>query len=335
MENLDTTQTTSLRQQLKKTKWVLVAVSIFILCLFVPLSAHSARFLIFGIAAIVIGFFVFLEMLKIDDLSDVFYIKDGQINKRATNVVFPAICAILSFIILVSIYGHKVDMAIKNKGLITSGIIVDGERVVSQSVRRRSETNKLYVQFTDSLGRTRKMQTSVSNNIYRSVYKGAEVRLKYLPEHPNLFKILVDENVRTFTGISNRNLMLKDIEQIFALPIDSIINYLQTISEGWKMNEVEGSRIFENKLKNETVLFTNEGQIILNGGVTAQPEQFIPRNKILNKKTDVRRDITEYIILTLTTYELENMNVLHLLGVPKKGGGVEISMIFTEIELKQ
>jgi len=335
MENLDATQTTNLRQQVIKTKWILVAVGIFILCLFLPFSAYSSRFLIFGVAVLAIGFFVFLAMMKIDGLNDVLYIKKEQIDERAANIVVPTICAILSFFILSVIYGLKVDVAINNNGVITNGLIIDGEKTVSRSLRRRSETNELYVQFCDTFGRTQKIQTSVSNQIYGSVYKGMEVRLKYLPKHPNLFKILAGENVRTFTGISNRDLVLKDIEQIFTLPIDSIINYLQTISEGWKMNEVESMRIFENKLKKETVLFTNEGQIILTGGVIAEPENyFIPKNKILNKKTDVKRNIGEYTILTLTTYELENMNVVHLIGIPKKGG-VEISMIFTKIEFSK
>ncbi|PZX09800.1 hypothetical protein LX69_03523 [Breznakibacter xylanolyticus] len=315
-------------------KWSLISLGLFLCFLFfTPITFYfSFNFWLVFIQAFICGFLIFLTTAKVRRFTDLYNLnaKDYESSDISRILLIPFFVSIILFFLFMNYYEFKIYKKIEREGVITNATIINGQRVISGSIRRKFEKIELNVEFKTKNGEVKNYTTKVDREIFESVSKGLEVEIKYLPETPEIFKLIVgNENVQKIKGISNRNLEFTDFEKIIKLnPID-ISEYLSSISEGWKYLEDEQGVYYENILKNEFFAISKSEEIIVKGHLATNPIFFIPKDKILNEKTQSEKNIGDYMILTTRTFELKDMQILHFLGINKKGG-VETSMIITK-----
>ncbi|WP_431242616.1 hypothetical protein ACQ9BO_22895 [Flavobacterium sp. P21] len=95
---------------------------------------------------------------------------------------------------------------------------------------------------------------------------GLEVEIIYLPQNPQIFRVLVDdESIKNFKNISNRSLEFKDLEKFITVKdATNLEKSLKQISGGWKPQESEiGGFGFINNLKKELVFVHPSSKLLL------------------------------------------------------------------------
>jgi len=313
-------------------KWNIVAVLLFIsFLLFTPLTTYNS----FGVwlamlESLVCAFFVFIGIMELETIKDVLYINEEHKEKlEESKVVYvPLTCFVVGGMLLFLILDNRLDNEINKNGVFTKAVVIDGQRSVSKSIRRQTETNKLTISFSSKDGKDHVYSTKISREIFQSVSKGLEIEVKYLPDHPELFKIIVgNENVRKFKNISNRDLTFIDLEKLLELNQQEVASYLDSISEGWTITDDDNGHIYSNDLKKEIIAISKNGEIIFRGSGANQPDQFIPKDKVLKQTNSIEKNTNGYALLKRTTFELEKLKIVHIFAI--KNTDVRISMVIS------
>ncbi len=108
-----------------------------------------------------------------------------------------------------------------------------------------------------------------------------------------------DKNIAEFKNISNRHINFSDIGKLLNLENEnSRIEYLNSISEGWKKNTDINGTMFSNELKKELIAITNDNKIYLESD---NLDNFIPTNRII-KTTQIETEKTKNVINDKTSY---------------------------------
>ncbi|PSL19907.1 DUF3592 domain-containing protein [Chitinophaga ginsengisoli] len=145
-----------------------------------------------------------------------------------TFVCIPA--AIVLIIVFAMHYGKLENEELRQFGQIVPATIVDGYYKKSS----KSSTYKLTISYYTKDGKQVRTQKEVGSDQYDLASKGQHVEVVYSSKHPNLVKILLgDEMVEELTGMKSRQLTVKDMSQILAMPGDSILPALNKISYRW------------------------------------------------------------------------------------------------------
>lgn len=237
------------------------------------------------ICAILIAFAV----LNISSLDELINLDKKDEAKSLRTVLIPFLSFILFGFLIYNIIDSKINYKIQNEGIFTQAKVINGEQIVEQSLRRTSTTYNISLSYKDSL--TNKevyAKADIDSEIFNTVYKGQTIEIKYLPEYNSIFKIMVgDKNVKEFKNISNRYINFSDIGKLLNIESEnSRIQYLNSISEGWKKNTDENGTMFSNKLKKELLAITKDGKIYLE---SYNLDSFIPSNRII-KTTQIETE---------------------------------------------
>jgi hypothetical protein len=143
----------------------------------------------------------------------------------------PAFAVAILFIIR---FDADKNAQLKKDGIIVTGTIVDGS---SLTVRRNSIYD-VKVQFYTQEGQTITTTQHLSKEEFSNFHKAQQVELVYSRKIPAVVQLLVsDSDVEALTGIKNRDLTIRDLKQLVSMAVDSMGNYLNTVSYRWKRQD--------------------------------------------------------------------------------------------------
>ncbi|GEJ51518.1 hypothetical protein FPKKO176_contig00032-0004 [Flavobacterium psychrophilum] len=261
-------------------------------------------------------------------INDILYIKEmeEEKHKELYVVLVPFLSFIFGIFVIMYFLDMRIDNQIESKGVYVKAEIVDGQTTTSGSIRRKIITNELTINFITKKGESKTYKTEVSKEIFESVSKNLEVDIKYLPESPEVFKLMVgNENIKKFMKISNREIIFNDIEKIINLKQTEILPYLNSISTGWAITEDDKGYIYQNSLKKEMIALSKNGYLLVKLKGCSMPEEFIGKEKILNKAVVTEKNTNGYFTMTKQTFELKDLKVIDILGIGNNG--LESNMI--------
>ncbi|KAF2509323.1 alanine:cation symporter family protein [Flavobacterium zhairuonense] len=295
-------------------KWYLFAVITVFLCFYlIPETQYNSSGWAIGIVtSLLVAFFIFLGIAGISSLSELSYFNSE--NPNAGNplmYIVPIATFLFGSIIINSNFSARLEKKIKKEGVFGTATIDSGFSETTESSRSGSHTEyTLSLTFTSADNKVNKVVTDISSEAYRKVGVGLEVEIIYLPQNPQIFRVLVDdESIKNFKNISNRSLEFKDLEKfITAKDAANLEKSLKQISGGWKPQESEiGGFGFINNLKKELVLVHPANKMLLYihnkdfvvGNFKIPKEQVI---KELKDSTGIQYETDKYYIKTHSKY---------------------------------
>lgn len=237
---------------------------------FTPLSLFFKYSVVTSmVEGFVIAFSIFLSILNISSFYELSEIDEIEKSKNLSSILIPFISFVISGVIIFNSINYRLDSKIENEGIFTKALIVDGQQIIYESLRRgqSSEFNVL-VSFNDTVSKKDfKVMTEINRDVFNLIYKDQSIEIKYLKSDPTIFKLMVgDENVKKFKKIENRNLGISDIEFLLNnKDLNKSVEYLNSLSNGWIQNKDENGIIFSNELKKETIGISKDNRLYYEG----------------------------------------------------------------------
>lgn len=284
-------------------KWYFAALLIVVLC-FSLISETQYHSLGFGIGIGTAGlaaFFVFLGIAEIDSFSEITYYSENPKSQDASTLLIPIIIFVIGTLLINTNFSNRLEAKIKKEGVIATATIDSGFTEMTQSSSGNYSDNTLALTLVTEDNKEYKLVTdNVSAEAYRKVGVGLDVEIIYLPQNPNIFRVIVDDqSVKKFKNISNRDIKFEDLEKIItAKDPEKLEQILSKMSSGWQRSQSEEEGFgFVNNLKKEVVfLKPANNALFYMREKNYESESFeIPQDKILKEKSDS----------TSISYELE------------------------------
>ena len=178
-----------------------------------------------------------------------------MIKIRSASVIM----MLLSFLIVFESCNNKPEL--KKSGIKTTAVVVDGSSTEKTGRNfNKYTTYSITLKYKTQSGKEITVEKSVTREEYNKVYLNCEVPIIYLPDAPaKMDLILTDKDILYYYGIENRALGLKDLYQVYNQDnMDSITQYLNTVSYQWKLNSRETNTYWENQNKNEVLVMNSD-----------------------------------------------------------------------------
>ncbi len=179
-------------------KWAAVAILLLAVLAFVMpvFIAASAKGLYFIVGGLLVLYFIYLAFKKAE--SPFFFLNAEQRKAAPKLSNFMKFSLALLAVACIGIIGGFTSMrignALKKDGVLTTAVISGGEHRTTKSLKRGTEnTYTLEFYYTTAKGEIIESSESVSAAEYAKVAVGVPVKVIYLPNHPNVMKLLLTE----------------------------------------------------------------------------------------------------------------------------------------------
>lgn len=292
---------------IKHLKWYFLALLIVILCfsLITETQYHSLGYSIGIGTAGLAAFFVFLGLAEIDSFSEITYYSENPKSQEISTLLIPIIIFIVGTLLINTNFSNRLEAKIKKEGVIATATIDSGFTEMTQTSRGNYSDNTLALTLVTADNKEYKLVSdNVSAEAYRKVGVGLDIEIIYLPQNPNIFRVIVDDqSVKKFKNISNRDIEFEDLEKIITLKepqkLEKILNQM---SSGWQRNQTEEEGFgFINNLKKEVVfLKPASSTLFYMREKNYQSENLeIPKERILKEKSDstsISYELDKYFI---------------------------------------
>ncbi|KQW97378.1 hypothetical protein [Flavobacterium sp. Root420] len=305
---------------IKNLKWYFVALIILILpfFLFPETDYNSLGWSIGVVTSLLVAFFVFLGITKMDSISELFYFDSDDSNlNSATNFLIPIAIFIFGSIFININFSKRLEEKIKKEGVIAQATIDSGFSETTQSSRSSYTDHTLALTLTtDDNVEHKLIAEDISAEAYSKVGVGLDVEIIYLPKNPQIFRVIIDdESVKKYKHISNRDIEFKDLEKLIALKEPGKLEKeLNKLSSGWQPHQSENPGIsFVNLLKKEAIFLNTTDGILMymhdQNNITSRFE--IPKERILKELSDssaVSYELDKYFIRKQTESKVGESN---------------------------
>lgn len=248
--------------------WLGISIGIVVFFLWgIPLGAYApASFMYSGLGAILLFISLFQLFGQFTTLDEIFQKQDKSITETPGRKLAPfmVIPAFIFLFVSFFYFSHKKSNALESNGVLTKGVVLNGE---SKSTTRRMRTTTSYeiqAQFTDSLGAKYYFDESVSSDEFNDVYKGAPVDIVYWRENPDIAKVVFNiEELGRYKKIPNEHITINSLTAILEGNVqeDSIKDYLNTINYEWVYGPE--SMTYENVRLKQAVRYTKQESTIV------------------------------------------------------------------------
>lgn len=272
-------------------KWIIVAGLISLSSIFFTSISlyHTLGLYLCLIEAFFCAAFLYIGLLGIDSLSDIPFITEAEypkLNDTATMAIPIIAFVVLGFVISLNT-DNRLDNVLKEKGVVTTAMIRDGFQVSRRSRRGASTTSAIQITFRLKDGKLFNASSDVSDEVYENLVRGQGVDIIYLPTNPSLFKVIIgNENAQKFGGVPNRAIEFSDLEKVLALHVDSVRDYLSTISVYWTTTIEKRNYYYANESKNELIARKNNGSLIYRGPMLMNIHSFLSDVPVLERIQD-------------------------------------------------
>lgn len=305
---------------IKNLKWYFVALIILVLpfFLFPETDYNSLGWSIGVVTSLLVAFFVFLGITKMDSISELFYFDSDDSNlNSATNFLIPIAIFIFGSIFININFSKRLEEKIKKEGVIAQATIDSGFSETTQSSRSSYTDHTLALTLTtDDNVEHKLIAEDISAEAYSKVGVGLDVEIIYLPKNPQIFRVIIDdESVKKYKHISNRDIEFKDLEKLIALKEPGKLEKeLNKLSSGWQPHQSENPGIsFVNLLKKEAIFLNTTDGILMymhdQNNITSRFE--IPKERILKELSDssaVSYELDKYFIRKQTESKVGESN---------------------------
>lgn len=324
---------TKLSGKIESSKWAIIAAILFFVFLLLtplPLYDKLGVWLVL-VQSLLCGFLVLMTTFGLTHFGDVFHMDDEIDGSRDNSLLFiPFLTFFVTLAVLLLYFESGREDEIRKKGVLTKSVILDGSMTTIKSLRGTTHEYNLTFEFTSEEGVKYVNNTLVNEDIFTRVSKGLEVEVIYLPDHPEIFELLLmDENIRKFTNVPNRHLEFPDLEKLMSLSIDGVLPYLLSISKAWNPSESEESQIFENPFKREEIAIRKSGEITFKGDLLTWIKKPIPKERIISESKSDSISLDGYRSASVKIYELKEMRIKKIIALTKEGV-LDVFYIFTK-----
>ncbi len=231
---------------------------------FVPVHiVHGARvfysFLILALVGVLMYF-------ALKPSSNIIYTPENynQLKSQKTvATVVAVVCGIVTLIIFLIYSNRREDDYLKKNATITTATIVDGEARTSTRKGSTTTTYSVDVEFTANKT-TYKENLDINSTEWNKVGKGMDVAVVYAKDHPEICKILLDQNsINEYVKDGKfKQIDLATLGKIFS-DKENVLSHLQNLSIGWKKQlSSEGNTFYYNSIT-QTVVYNNENFMYL------------------------------------------------------------------------
>jgi hypothetical protein len=275
----------------KSGKWIIVAAFIALASIFFTSISlyHTLGVYLCLIEAFFCAAFLYMGLVGINSFSDIPFVTEAEypkLNDTVTMAVPIVVFIVLGFAISMNT-SSRLDNLLKEKGVVTTARIRDGFQVSRQSRRGVSTTSAIQITFKLKNGKLYNASSDVSDEVYENIARGQGVDIIYLPTNPSLFKVIIgNENAQKFGGIPNRAIEFSDLEKVLALHVDSVRDYLSTISVYWTTTKDRKNYYYANESKNELIARVDDGSLIYRGPRLVDIHTFLKDIPVLERKQD-------------------------------------------------
>jgi hypothetical protein len=272
-------------------KWIIIAGLITLASIFFTSITlyHTLGIYLCLIEAFFCAAFLYMGLLGINSFSDIPFVTEAEypkLNDTITMVIPIVAFVVLGFAISINTE-NRLDNLLKEKGVVTTAKIRDGFQVSRRSRRGVSTTSAIQITFKLKNGKLYNASSDVSDEVYDNLVRGQGVDIIYLPTNPSLFKVIIgNENAQKFGGIPNRAIEFTDLEKVLALHVDSVRDYLSTISVYWTTTIDKRNYYYANESKNELIARVNDGSLVYRGPKLVDIHSFLKDIPVLERKHD-------------------------------------------------
>lgn len=292
---------------IKDLKWYFVALIILVLPFFLlPETKYNSMGWSIGVVtSLLVAIFVFLGLTKTDSISELFYFDSENPNLNGTSIGIPIVIFIFGSIFINVNFSSRLEAKIKKEGIIAKATIDSGFSKTTQSSRSSYTDHTLALTLTtDDNVEHKLIAENVSAEAYDKVGVGLDVEIIYLPENPQIFRVIIDdEAIKKFKHIANRDIEFKDLEKLIALKEPAKLEKeLNKLSSGWQPHQSENPGFgFINPLKKEAIFInTTIGALMYVHDKQDFTTRFeIPKERILKELKDsasISYELDKYII---------------------------------------
>lgn len=289
-------------------KWYFAALIILILPFFLlsETDYNSLGWSIGVITSLLVAFFVFLGITKTDSITDLFYSYDENPNlNNAVNIFVPIVIFLFGSIFININFSNRLEGKIKKEGVFGKATIDSGFSETTQSSRSSYTDNTLALTLVTPDDVEHKLVAQdISSEAYSKVGVGLDVEIIYLPDNPQIFRVLIDdESVKKFKHIANRDIEFADLEKLIAIkePL-KLEKALNKLSSGWQAQQSDNPGFgFINPLKKEGIFVNVSARALMyvhdGNNITGRFE--IPKERILKEISDsasVSYELDKYFI---------------------------------------
>lgn len=304
---------------IKNLKWYFAALLIVVLSFtLIPETKYQTLGISIGIGtAALAAFFIFLGLAKIDSFSEITYFSENPKSKEISTILVPFLTLLFGTLLINSNFSKRLEAKIKKEGIIATATIDSGFTETTKTSSSSYSDNTLALTLvTDDNKEYKLVAEDVSPETYRKVGVGLDVEIIYLPQNPNIFRIIVDDqSVKKFKNISNRSIEFKDLEKIItAKEPEALEKALNKISTGWQRHQTEEEGFgFANHLKNEVVFLKPATKTLFYMcEKNYESEVFeIPKERIVKEQSDsvsVIYELDKYFIEKKIKYKRGEQN---------------------------
>lgn len=303
---------------IKNLKWYFIAFLIVILCFsLIPETQYQTLGISIGIGtAALAAFFVFLGLAQIDSFSEITYFSENPKSQDLSTLLIPILIFIIGTLLINTNFSNRLEAKIKKEGVIATATIDSGFTEMTQTSSSSYSDNTLALTLvTDDNKEYKLIADDVSAETYRKVGVGLDVEIIYLPQNPNIFRVIVDDqSVKKFKNVSNRDIEFEDLEKIITTKEpEKLEKILNQMSSGWQRQETEEEGFgFINNLKKEVIFIKPASNELFFMHEKIYDTKFeIPRERILKEVSDsasVSYELDKYFIQKKSVFKKGEQN---------------------------
>ncbi len=270
-----------------KVNWSWFIPAIILICLFfyfppLSLSIRYPALTAIGVAIICVipMIFALSGIRSFSDFLGVFFTDKVKMSWFRKTLI-PLILYLILTILFIYHFDNLIDKKIDKEGVYTQATILD--RKIKSYLLRYGIHKKsiIVVAYRDNLQKTHQLDLEVPNSDFNKFAIGQTIELKYLPDNPEVVRLIYGDKIQKFKHIPQRKLNYNDFTELFAREGDKAktLKYLRSISYPWQVKTEDGNCVFSNEEKQEQLSFINKN---------LQLAQFNSRDKLLPKDLILR-----------------------------------------------
>ncbi|NSL88835.1 hypothetical protein ECE50_018485 [Chitinophaga sp. Mgbs1] len=178
--------------------------------------------------------------------------------------------AVIGCFVFYALAGLREEWQLKRKGVKVAGSI---ESSVRQQQQEYAVSN-IIVKFTTRENKKVKAHVSLPSEVFSARYKDQPVEILYLPEEPDIFQLMYDEDAGDIPG---RSLTLTELELMLASTFsqDSLGMLLNTISYHWEREISHDSMPYWINTTNEDMLMLVPGKEVRYAMMSRKPDTML------------------------------------------------------------
>jgi hypothetical protein len=284
--------------------WFLLALIIFLLLInLLPVTTYYSTGWYIGLfIGIITSFFILCGVLKLQTPREVFFAEIKQ-HHLIISIFFLIITSIISSLFLekrletyIQKHGTKAEALIENSNDETHQITTGGR--YNRATTNYEVYNLTLLLKTKEGTEYKLLAKDITEQVYYAVSKGEKVRILYLKENPNIFRIIAGEdNLMKFEGKKKeeedvvktkekKELQFSDLEKLILMKDRLILEkYLKSINIHWESTEdPEGIGFVNNNTAEEISVTPKKHGMFYARKIFDDKENYIfGKEKIINK----------------------------------------------------